>query len=61
MKFLVDVNASGILTRWLLTQGHDVVQVSERNPRMEDGEILNWAVAEERIIVTTDQDFEQMI
>ena len=28
---------------------------------MDDEEILHWAVSEERIIVTTDQDFEEMI
>lgn len=28
---------------------------------MSDSEILNWAVREERIIITTDSDFEQMI
>jgi len=28
---------------------------------MSDDEILNWAVRERRIIVTTDNDFEEMI
>lgn len=61
MKFLIDVNASGISAHWLAEQGHDVVQVSERDARMTDDEILRWAVDEERIIVTTDQDFEEII
>lgn len=61
MKFLTDVNASGIAAQWLAEQGHDVVPVSERNSRMDDEEILRWAVAEDRIIITTDQDFEEMI
>lgn len=61
MKFLVDVNASGTLAQWLVAQGHDVARVSDRNPRMGDEDILNWAIAEQRIIVTTDQDFEKMI
>ena len=30
-------------------------------PQMEDEKILEWAVREQRIIVTTDNDFEQMI
>ena len=61
MKFLTDVNASGTLARWLIQQNHDVVKVSEKNPRMTDEEILSWAMSENRIIVTTDKDFEEMI
>ena len=61
MKFLTDVNASGILAGWLESMGHDVVQVSTKDPRMTDDEILSWAVRENRIIVTTDDDFEEMI
>jgi predicted nuclease of predicted toxin-antitoxin system len=61
MKFLVDVNASGALARWLTQVGHDVTRVGDRDPRMPDDEILKWAVDEARIIVTTDKDFEEMI
>jgi predicted nuclease of predicted toxin-antitoxin system len=61
MQFLVDVNASGPVARWLVDRGHDVVGVSERRPRMRDEEILRWSIREQRIIVTTDQDFERMI
>ena len=61
MRFLTDVNASGTLAAWLAEQGHDVVQVRDKDPGMEDDAILAWAVAEHRIIVTTDKDFEGMI
>ncbi len=61
MKFLVDVNASGAVARWLVEMGHDVAQVTEKDPRMRDEAILSWAIQEERIIITTDQDFEEMI
>ena len=61
MNFLLDVNASGIIARWLIEFGHDVVLVSEKNPRMSDDKILRWALREWRIIVTTDNDFEEMI
>ena len=44
MKFLVDVNASGAVARWLVEMGHDVAQVAEKDPRMPDDEILRWAV-----------------
>ena len=61
MNFLLDVNASGAVARWLIHLGHDVVEVGQKNPRMSDNEILSWAVMERRIIVTTDNDFEEMI
>ena len=61
MKFLLDVNASGSAAYWLRLLGHDVVQVSDENPRMSDDQILSWAVKEGRIVITTDNDFEEMI
>ena len=61
MRFLIDVNAGGVVTQWLRSAGHDVVEVAARDGRMPDAAILRWAVDEERIIVTTDRDFEAMI
>ena len=61
MNFLLDVNASGALARLLIHLGHDVVEVGEKDPRMSDDDILSWALRERRIIVTTDNDFEEMI
>ena len=61
MNFLLDVNASGAVARWLIHLGHDVAEVGQNDPRMIDNEILSWAVRESRILVTTDNDFEEMI
>lgn len=61
MRFLLDVNASGALANWLEDLGHDVVEVRHRDPRMRDDDILDWAVKEKRIIITTDSDFEETI
>lgn len=61
MKFLVDVNASGATVTLLTTLGHDVAQVITVNERMSDEAILQWALTEGRIVVTTDQDFEEMV
>ena len=61
MKFLLDVNASGALAVWLSERGHDVRQVRDVDARMNDDQVLQWALGEDRIIVTTDQDFEEMI
>ncbi len=61
MNFLLDVNASGAVARWLTNLGHNVAEVGQRDPRMSDDEILSWAVREHRILVTTDDDFEELI
>jgi len=61
MNFLLDVNASGAVARWLSHLGHDVAEVGQKDPEMSDSEILSWAIRERRIIVTTDNDFEEMI
>lgn len=61
MRFLVDVNASGVVAHWLKERGHNVREVANTDPGMDDARILAWAVAEDRVIVTTDQDFEELI
>lgn len=61
MNFLLDVNASGVVAQWLIHQGHNIVEVGQKDLKMSDNEILNWAIKEHRIIITTDNDFEEMI
>ncbi len=53
--------ASGALAHWLLDHGHDVLLVADVDPRMEDHKVLQWALREKRVVITTDQDFEEMI
>jgi len=57
----VDANASRALAGWLLGLGHDAVCVVNVDPRMPDEEVLDWAVRERRVLVTTDHDFEELI
>ncbi len=61
MRFLLDMNASGTLLNLLLNSDHDVACVQDVDRKMSDSDILDWAVREQRIIITTDSDFEQMI
>jgi len=61
MKFLLDVNSSGALVAWLKRLDHDVAEVGQRDPRMSDEEVLKWAVNEGRVVITTDNDFEELI
>ena len=60
MKFLVDVCAGHSLSEWLSSQGHDVVEVRQRDCKMNDEDILVWAESESRILITMDKDFSEL-
>ena len=62
MRFLLDVCADSHMMRAaLISQGHDVLPVSEGNPKASDEEILSLATAEQRTIITEDKDFGDLI
>jgi predicted nuclease of predicted toxin-antitoxin system len=61
MKFLLDANVAGSVSKHLRGSGHDIAEVINKDPRMPDIAILAWALKENRIIVTTDKDFEEII
>lgn len=60
MLLLVDVSAGQAVTEALRGLGHDVLDVRDRDPRMADVDILSWAVAEGRLVVTMDKDFGEL-
>ena len=41
--------------------GHDVLSVSERNPRATDESVLAWANRERRVLITEDKDFGELV
>ena len=61
MKFLIDRCAGRRLADWLRVQGHDVVESRERGPDPGDRALLHWASREERILVTIDTDFGELV
>lgn len=61
MNFLIDVCAGTAVGKWLLKDGHDVLFVRDRDPRMDDEDILAWGHLEKRIIITIDKDFGKLI
>ena len=61
MKVLIDVSAGESIAECLRNLGHDVVSVRERDAKMTDVDILNWANSEERIVVTLDKDFGELV
>ncbi len=57
MRFLADENLPYILVAALRRQGRQVVWIAEEQPGLGDKAVLDWAVREERIILTFDKDF----
>ena len=61
MKFLLDVNVGTTIADALTGAGHQVVRVQLLTPRKEDEAILAWAVREDRLLISYDSDFTDLI
>lgn len=62
MKFLSDHDVYAATSRFVATLGHDVVTVYERGfAQRSDNEILELARKEDRILVTRDRDFGNLV
>ena len=60
-KFLVDECTGIAVVRFLRAQGHDTLSVVESMPQARDSEILQRAVQEQRIVITNDKDFGDIV
>lgn len=62
MKFLADMPISPKTVQYLKYLGHDIYRISEKGlPKAKDHEIVERAIQEQRIILTTDLDFSAII
>ncbi|MDB9525975.1 DUF5615 family PIN-like protein [Oscillatoria sp. CS-180] len=62
MKFLADMGISPRTVEWLRQQGYDAVHLLDEGlQRLPDGEILQKAKAEGRIVLTIDLDFGYLL
>jgi predicted nuclease of predicted toxin-antitoxin system len=61
MKILVDECTGPSVAKYLQNQGHDVYSVSISSPGWTDYQVLDKAVSENRVIVTNDKDFGDMV
>ncbi len=61
MRFLLDVNIGSRIALALTEAGHDVLRMALHNAAAEDPEILALAVDEQRILVTCDRDFSELV
>ena len=58
---MVDVSTGHAVAEALRRLGHEVAEVRDHDPRMSDAEILAWAVAEGRLVLTMDKDFGTLV
>lgn len=62
MRFLVDESADARLAPYLRSLGHDVTLVTaDYGPSLKDIEILRIAVREQRVLITFDRDFGELV
>jgi predicted nuclease of predicted toxin-antitoxin system len=61
MRFLADESCDFRVVEALRAAGHDVLAVVESVPGSEDGAIIDMAMREQRIFVTEDRDFGQLV
>ncbi|MCI0362793.1 MAG: DUF5615 family PIN-like protein [Phycisphaerales bacterium] len=61
MRVVADENFDAPLVQWLRSQGHDVVWMVEKARGSEDIAVLDQARSEERIILTFDRDFGELV
>jgi predicted nuclease of predicted toxin-antitoxin system len=61
VRFLADENCDYAIVRSLRDAGHDVVAVCEVSPRATDPEVIDQCVRENRVLITEDKDFGQLV
>ena len=62
MRFLVDASSDARIVGHLRSQGHDVTRIGADHPgNLQDRAVLAVAVAEQRILITDDRDFGELV
>jgi predicted nuclease of predicted toxin-antitoxin system len=62
MRFLADMGISPMTVSYLLDSGHDAVHLHARRlDRLQDSSILAMARAEERVVLTHDLGFGELV
>jgi len=61
VRFLVDESCDRLILQLLKEGGYDVVAVSDLVPRADDAKVFRLAVRDQRILVTEDKDFGQLV
>ena len=62
MRFLTDMCVDIKVVKWLQKQGHDVTHLRDEGlQRLPNGEIFSKAISENRVLLTFDLDFGEIV
>ena len=61
MRFLVDARPGRRLAQWLRESGHDVIEADSLGPDPGDMALLELAASSNRVLITIDTDFGELI
>jgi predicted nuclease of predicted toxin-antitoxin system len=62
MRFLADMGVSMRIVEWLRSSGHDTIHLRDEGlQRLPNGEIFQKAIREQRIVLTFDLDFGEIV
>ena len=61
MRFLADESCDFAVVRALRSEGHDVLAIAEISPRIGDEQVLTLARDEQRVLLTEDTDFGELV
>ena len=61
MNFIADAHISVAICDFLVRAGHDCIHAERISPGLSDAEILQLAVDQNRIILTSDKDFGELV
>jgi predicted nuclease of predicted toxin-antitoxin system len=61
VRWLADECVPARLVKQLRDAGHEVSYIAEEAPSTEDGDVLEWALREKRLLLTEDKDFGELV
>ena len=62
MRFLADMGVSKRVVEWLRSSGHDAIHLRDEGlQQLPNGQIFQKAIREERIVLTFDLDFGEVV
>jgi predicted nuclease of predicted toxin-antitoxin system len=62
MRFLADAGVAQRVVEWLRGEGHDASHLRDQGlQRLADGQVFSKAAAEQRIVLTFDLDFGEIV
>jgi len=61
MKFLIDLDIGIRVEEYLIKKNYNVKCIRHINPRLSDEKILEIAVKEQRMVITMDKDFGELV